>query len=67
MQSSGSEPSMGGTGDRTKDELKGGSGVGASKTDFFTERKVQHTTNSTQPNKIGNIRKLVLSEEKTEY
>lgn len=47
MQSSGSEPSMGGTGDRTKDELKGGSGVGASKTDFFTERKVQHTTNST--------------------
>lgn len=47
MQSSGSESLMGGTGDRTKDELKGGLGVGASKTDFFTKRKVQHTTNST--------------------
>lgn len=47
MQSSRSESLMGGTGDRTKDELKGGLGVGASKTDFFTKRKVQHTTNST--------------------
>ena len=44
MQSSGSESSMGKTGDRTKDELEGGLRMGANETDIFMTYYQLHLT-----------------------